>query len=858
MSTTYKGTKTNEISFPLGGIGSGCIGLAGNGRLIEWEIFNRPNKRSLNGLSHFAVRAEKDGKVLDARILQGDLNSPYNGDTVESIGYGPDRKNMCGMPHFREHSFKGEYPFAELEFGGEETFPGKVKLESWSVFIPNKSLESSLPAAFFEIEFENTTQEQIDYTAIGALSNPFGIDNTVCELNEKDDVKALTMFNSSVSKEDFEYGDISIAATGDDLSYQQYWYRGEGFASLEVYWYDMLAGGKFKNRVYEGGGQYRSWDRIETGHLASHVTVAPGEKRKLVFVITWNVPNNYNYWQAENKDYLERIKKNGLENRWKNFYATVWKDSFDSAQYAMDNYEDLRMQTASFHDALFNSSLPEVALEAVSANLSTLKTPTCLRLEDGTFYGWEGCNYRTGSCEGSCTHVWNYAQALPFLFPDLERSMRSANYNYSIDEYGGSHFRLHLPLGVKAVPEDFRPCADGQFGDVIKAYRDWKISGNSKWLENHWEAIKKTIQYAWTENNPDKWDINKTGVLYGRQHHTLDLELFGPNAWLTGYYLAALKAASEMAEFFGEEDFAAECSELFKKGKAWADENLFNGEYFCQKIDLNDKSIVDEFDADNYWSEEHSQIKYQVDQGVEIDMPIAQWHSNLYGLGEIYNYEKVVSTLAAIHKYSYKETMRNEYNPWRIYAINDEPGTRICTWPENTEQPAIPLPYSPEDQGGYTYAAAIQMIQCGLIEEGLCSIRAIRERYDGEKRNPWNEFECGSNYARSMASYSLLNTYSKMRFDMVNGFIGFEPLEGDFDNFKCFWSLDGAWGEIIYSNDSVELLIHAGSLDLNSIDFAVNCKDVETDKESIPFSTDGTRIKFAEKINVKRLLVTKS
>ena len=78
MTTTsssflYQGSKTSQISFPLGGIGSGSIGLAGNGRLIDWEIFNRPNKGSVNGFSHFAIRAEEKGKVISARILHGDL-----------------------------------------------------------------------------------------------------------------------------------------------------------------------------------------------------------------------------------------------------------------------------------------------------------------------------------------------------------------------------------------------------------------------------------------------------------------------------------------------------------------------------------------------------------------------------------------------------------------------------------------------------------------------------------------------------------------------------------------------------------------------------------------------------------------
>src|SRR5690606_10247211 len=107
-------------------------------------------------------------------------------------------------------------------------------------------------------------------------------------------------------------------------------------------------------------------------------------------------------------------------------------DSLASAEYALVHWERLAAGTQRYHDALFSSTLPVEALDAISANISILKSPTVLRLEDGTFYGWEGCHPHEGSCEGSCTHVWNYAQALPFLFPQLERSMRNADYKYNM------------------------------------------------------------------------------------------------------------------------------------------------------------------------------------------------------------------------------------------------------------------------------------------------------------------------------------------------------------------------------------------------------------------------------------------
>ena len=109
--------------------------------------------------------------------------------------------------------------------------------------------------------------------------------------------------------------------------------------------------------------------------------------------------------------------------------------------------------------------------------------------------------------------------------------MRTADYKYNLRPDGGMPFRIQLPLG--SGQWDFRPCADGQFGGVLKTYRDWKICGDGAWLRELWPAVKQSLEFAWNGANEDRWDPEMTGVLWGRQHHTLDMELFGPNSWLT-------------------------------------------------------------------------------------------------------------------------------------------------------------------------------------------------------------------------------------------------------------------------------------------------------------------------------------
>jgi non-lysosomal glucosylceramidase len=840
----YQGSKTNQISFPLGGIGSGCIGLAGNGRLIDWEIFNRPNKGSVNGFSHFAIRAERgsgdEAKVVDARVLNGPLAPPYQGEMqatrFSTFGWGPRREYLTGLPHFEDLTFTGKFPLAEVAFADKE-FPGKVALLAFNPLIPLNDRDSSIPAAFFEFAITNTSKEELTYTLAGVLCNPLPAHNGNEIVQEKWGT-ALHLTSDGVTPGTPAYGDLTLATDAGpsqdpqkaaELSWQQYWFRGVWFDSLEVYWKDFTTPGSFRNRTYprEKAGSNNE------GMLGVHVRLAPGQTRRIRFVISWSFPTCENYWKRE------QLVAEGIDPTWKNYYATQWVDSQASAQYALENWDRLLAETRLFQETLFASTLPAVAIDAIAGNMAILKSPTVLRLEDGTFYGWEGLHPTEGCCEGSCTHVWNYQQTLPFLFPALERSMRTADYRYNLRPDGGMPFRIQLPLG--AGQWDFRACADGQLGGVLKTYRDWKISGDSQWLAELWPAVKQSLEFAWNPANEDRWDPEITGVLWGRQHHTLDMELFGPNAWLTSMYLGALKAGAEMADYVGDPGAAEHYRAMFAKGKAWADANLFNGEYYVQRIDLNDKSIVEDFAKDEsvliggstmdaYWDEEHQEIKYQIGEGSSIDQVLGQWHASLYGLGEILDPQQVKQANAAIYKYNYIPVMGEAYNPCRIYCLNDEGGLVICAWPEGAQKPTIPAPYSQETMNGFEYSAAIHMIMTGLVEEGMECITAIRKRYDGERRNPWNEFECGSNYARSMAAYALLNAFSGFQFDMVHGHIGFRPARMEKGKFRVFWSLASGWGEVAIERKKAELRVLMGELPVRTLELPIGKGKVKAAK----------------------------
>ena len=822
--TEYVGDRTNEISFPLGGIGSGSIGLAGNGRLIDWEIFNRPNKESYNGFSHIAVKAERQGKLLDARVLNGDVNKGYSGP-----GTGLENTSMAGFPHFKKCVFYGEFPLAEIQFE-DDHFPGKVTLRAFNPFIPLNDTDSSIPAAFMEVEFQNDGKEELQYSAAFTVRNP---DQKGRNQFVKKELRFLT---TQYAEDHPQFGELCLATDADgEISHQEYWYRGGWSDSLETYWRNFTEQSNLKARRYEEPGDG------DHGTLCVKQMVPAGESVRIRFILSWNYPNNYTYWNPNYKHIT-----------WKNYYAVLFSSAQESAAYGLANWDRLYGETKRFKDELYACSLPDVVIEAISATMSVLKTATVLRLEDGSIYGWEGLHKNVGSCEGTCTHVWNYAYVLPFLFPKLERSIRNLDYRYNQDESGRMQFRMMLPL--ERPRGTFRACVDGQMGGIVKVYREWKISGDDLWLKEIWPAVKKSLEYAWSEDNEDRWDLDQDGVLEGRQHHTLDMALFGPSSWLEGFYLAALKAGEEMARYLGEEDSADEYRELFERGKAWSEEHLFNGRYYIQQIDLKDASILEPFEgAKEYWNKEVGEIKYQIGEGCEIDQICAQWHANIVGLGTIFDKEHVKTALSSLYQQNVKRSMRDFYNPWRLFCLNDEGGAVICEYPEGTKKPAIPIPYCQETMHGFEYQLAALMISEGMIEEGVEIVAMIRDRYDGKKRNPWNEIECGNNYARSMASYSMIPIFSGFIFDMPKGVIGFNPILQK-DVFRCIWSLDSAWGNVQIKGEQVLIQILSGQLTLRELQLPFVTREIHTvrvDGQSVKVKCQGGRIQFDEPMTVQ-------
>jgi len=840
----YRGANTKEIIFPLGGIGSGSVGFSGEGRLVDWEIFNRPSKGSDNGYSHLAVRAETENGVI-CKVLNGDYQKDLMGHYIGDLpyagyGYGPRTNTMAGFSHFREWEFDGEYPMAALSLRDPE-FPAAAKITVFNPFIPNDSGNSSIPGAFFEVALTNEAEKAVTYTVAFTLANPYD-----CSRNARiADGSGVFLKNAGANPADVEYGDMTLQAQGARVGTQVYWYRGGWQDGVSTYWREFTSEKGLSDRIYDTDG------KNDTCTVWVTETVPAGETMKARFVMTWNVPNCYNYWNPL-KD------EAGKDVSWKNWYATQWKDSRESAAYSMKKWDELMSRTELFRRSLWNSTVDPAVIDAAASTLSVLHSPTVLRLEDGTLYGWEGAMERVGSCEGSCTHVWNYAYAACFLFPDLERSMREVDYKVNLQPDGAMRFRYPLPVGRPGGWP--MPCVDGQMGGVIKVFREWKLCGDSAWLRKIWPDVKKSLEFAWSPENRLEWDGDKDGVLEGRQHHTLDMELFGPSSWLEGLYLAALKAGAEMAEALGEPESAEEYMELFGKGQKWMEENLFNGKWYFQKVNLNDREkIVRYNDAYNtlqssdsiasYWNTETGEIKYQIGEGSAIDQMLGQWHAVLCGLGDIFDPENRKTAMDSLYKNNFKPTFRSFTNPWRNYAVNDDAGTIICDYPDGVYKPTIPIPYCEETMHGFEYSAAGLFMSEGRVGEAVRMVKAVRDRYNGFARNPYNEIECGNNYARSMAAFGFLPILSGFRFDLTKGMIGFNPVEKE-KTFRTVWSVDGAWGTVEIDGTHARIEVLEGALRANRFELPglEKITAVKVNGEDAEYAAEGCAVVLPEKV----------
>jgi uncharacterized protein (DUF608 family) len=683
--------------------------------------------------SFFAVRVKLPDRAPVVRALQTAPVGPFQA--------------------MRELSFRGEYPFGWYSFA-DPAVAVKVSMETFNPLVPLDAKNSSIPCAIFNFTAENTSAGPVDVgflatqqNAVGYLGiapiqgraySGYGENRSAIVRDAKATILSMT---SAKPKTMPGWGDMALAVMDAKASGTASW---DTLESLAV---EFGSSGRLSGPETAGPS---SAGQTHDGAIAVSLTLQPGEKRTVPFVLTWYFPNvrhGIDQWNCQG-----------------NMYANHWPNALAVARDMEERLGDLDAKTRLFHDSLYASNLPYWLLDRITSQVAILRSQTCFWGKDGYFGGWEGCNLDSGCCHGNCNHVWHYAQAHARLFPEIARQMRAQEFRYQMANGAIPHRQF----------KEF-PACDGQCGAVLNSYREHLMSPDRKWLDAHWPGIKRAMEYVIAT-----WDKNEDGVLAGPQWNTLDGALGGSTSWLGTMYLASLAAAEKMAVLENDPPAARRYAAIRVSGSKLQDKTLFNGEYYIQ--------IPDSESREDYGN------------GCAIDQLLGQWWAHQVDLGWLYPPENARSALRSLFKYNFRGSMHGLPQSPRKFVADDDPAMQMITWPKGP-RPVKCILYGDEAMTGFEYAAAAAMVQAGLVREGFTTARGVWTRYDGRLRqgvtvggfngNPFGDDECGKYYARAMSVWSMLPACQGLVYDGPAGLLGFRPVWRPEDHVSFFTAAEG-------------------------------------------------------------------
>ena len=825
----YDSAHLLNIALPLGGIGTGTVSLGGRGELRDWEIMNKPGKKFStitdgNQAPFFAIRYAAEGQNSVTKALLGPL------DASEYQHYEGRPVNHHGLPRFAHAAFETTYPFGRVKLS-DERLPVKVEILGFNPLVPGDAEASGIPIAVLRYKVTNTGKTPAQVTICGTMRNFIGVDGSRQSKNWKGDlvyaganhnrnsfrmsngVKGIYMSSDSVDHNDPAWGTLALATPDHgSITWRRSSIPNDWENALLDLWDDLSDDGRLKDKD-------NIVDNDPMASLAVDRVIAPGASTTFTFYIAWHFPNRLDWNEAFSFGYKGRYIGN--------YYTARYKDAWDVLDREVSSIPVFEQRTADFVNAFVQSDLPAVVKESALFNISTLRSQTVFRLPSGHLMGWEGSMNEAGSCYGNCTHVWNYETATAFLFGDLARTMREVEFVYGTKANGKMMNRVNLPLESNAAL-DHTAAADGQMGAVVRFYREWQLSGDNPWLEKNWPKVKAAMEFAWIKGG---WDEDRDGVEEGEQDNTMDVAYYGPNPQMQFWYFGALRASAEMAKAMGDTAFAAECTSIFRKGSAWVEKNLFNGEYYEQKItDPLTRKYINMDDPD-------AKIPpFQLGRGCLVDQLAGQYLAHVCGLGYLGDPQHIRTTLRTIDKYNHIERFDGLFNNMRSFAMGNESGLVMASWPKGRLK--VPFPYFAESMTGFEYTAAVGMLYEGQTTEGLRIIKNIRARFDGEKRNPFDEPECGHHYARAMASWSAVPALTGFHYSGTAMTMDFHAKPGTW-----FWSNGYAWGtmKIVKTSTGVTATLKVIYGKLNLVSLRLEGMQQSKDDDSVILKDGGEK-----------------
>jgi non-lysosomal glucosylceramidase len=832
------GAEFPHLAMPLGGIGTGNLAICADGGLRQWQLHNVGNHAGALPGSFFALRVSRIEPPADElRILQGpprdSTATPLVTDDVM-----PDwqRDLLSRHPGVARTTFCGTYPIARVRYL-DPALPMDVTAEAFNPLVPLDVDASSIPAALFTFRLVNTDDRALHGILGATVQNAVGWDGVtpihgVCgagyggntnRLLRRDGWTSVVLENAALPDDAPGAGQMVLAADDPQAAALIRWRRADEFITF------LRSPAQTSASGASPAGS--TWN---TG-LGISFRLQPGEQRLIRVALTWYFPNRYVNFEQFGPPRLQW----GRSRFWLgNHYATRYADAQDVFDRVRRDWPALREATGAWTATLARSGLDDAAVTHFAAQLATVRSPTCFRAADGRVFGFEGVlgastamwsGYFGGSCPLNCTHVWNYAQALAAAFPELERSMRVTEFEIMQAPAGYLPHRVIAPVYLPQLwdepiggPE--RPALDGMLGTVLKAYREYRAgSADRDWLRRYWPNLTRLLRYV-----GDTWNVDGTGMLSGIQPSTHDIELAGHNPFMGTLWLAALRAAEQMARLLGDADAATAYRATFAQASNAYDAACFTGEYYVQRLAPGDSP------------------DYQWGHGCLADQLIGQWWAHQLDLGYLLPAEHVRTALAAIVRHNLRRGFREFSHPYRVFADGDDAGLLVCTWPHGG-RPAVPIRYADEVWTGSEYQVAAHCLREGLHREGRAVLDAVWARYDGRRRNPFNEIECGDHYARSLAGWSALQALAGFSYDGPAGAYTFRR-----PDIPVPFLAGSGWGLWSQQGDQLVMACTGGRLGLHRLTIVGGAPayDASVDGTPVPTRCAGAGIEFPDGITL--------
>lgn len=538
------------------------------------------------------------------------------------------------------------------------------------------------------------------------------------------------------------------------------------------------------------------------GSLGRLLRLEPGAEAEATFVLTWFFP-------VALRDHGRELDGGAALRR---SYAKRFDSAAAVARHLAADFERLAGQTRLWNRTWYDSTLPYWFLDRTFASICTLATSTCYHLSTGRFYAFEGVY----CCGGTCQHVWNYAQAVGRIFPELERDLRRrTDFGTAWHDNGAIDYRGEVARQV---------AHDGQCGVILRAYREHLTAAGDEFLRSCWPRIRKSVEFLIAQ------DGDGNGLLEGEQYNTLDASWFGPMAWISSLYIAALRAGEAMAREMGDDGFAARCAQIAARGSELLVKELFNGEYFIHKPDPRRPDTPNSND------------------GCHIDQLMGQAWALQVGLPRIAPARETAAALEAIWRYNFTLDVgpfrdKTLVKGGRWYAMAGEGGVVMTTFPRGGAEKSTGRAfghYLNEVWTGQEHQLAAHMIWEGLVEKGFAITRVVHDRHHAARRNPYNEVECSDHYTRAMASYGSFIAACGFDYHGPKARIGFAPRVTP-GRFKAAFTAADGWGSFAQTDDGagrqVRIELIYGTLKVKSIDLsAASAETVEVRLEGKPLA----------------------